>query len=124
LGLKKKGVLERVGNNQTGYWIINLQTTIDDIGTPIGASIDTPIGTPKSTPTGTPRSTPNITTGERNLLDLIQKDKSIKREKLAELLGISINTVKDFILGLKKKGILERVGNNKTGYWKINYPNN
>jgi ATP-dependent DNA helicase RecG len=65
--------------------------------------------------------TPVITDRERKILELIQNDNFIKREKIAELLNISINTVKTFILGLKKKGLLERIGNNKTGHWTINY---
>jgi ATP-dependent DNA helicase RecG len=85
------------------------------------APIDTPIGTPIDTPIGTPIGTPTITKGEKKVLALIQNDNFIKREEIAELLGISVNTVKAFISGLKKKGVLERVGNNKTGHWKISF---
>jgi ATP-dependent DNA helicase RecG len=72
-------------------------------GTPIDTSVDTPI----------------ITKGERKVLALIENDNFIKREEIAKLLGLSINTVKTVMSGLKKKGVLERVGNNKTGYWEI-----
>jgi predicted HTH transcriptional regulator len=68
-----------------------------------------------------PIGTPTITKGEKKVLALIQNDNFIKREEIADLLGISVNTVKAFISGLKKKGVLERVGNNKTGHWKINF---
>jgi ATP-dependent DNA helicase RecG len=71
------------------------------------------------TPIDTPIDTPMITKGEKKVLELIQNDSFIKREEIAELLGVSINTVKAFISVLKKKGVLERVGNNKTGHWKI-----
>lgn len=38
----------------------------------------------------------------------------------AENLGISKKTVAAHIKGLKEKGVIERIGNNKTGLWKIN----
>ena len=39
---------------------------------------------------------------------------------IAGNLGISKKTVAEHIKALKEKGIIERVGNNKTGHWKIN----
>jgi predicted HTH transcriptional regulator len=42
---------------------------------------------------------------------------------MAEILEISIDVVKEYLGKLKKKGILERKGDNRTGYWVINnYP--
>ena len=35
------------------------------------------------------------------------------------LFNISVNAIKKHIKNLKQKGVLERVGNNRTGYWKI-----
>jgi len=34
-------------------------------------------------------------------------------------LGISEDVVKEYTAKLKQKGILVRVGNNRTGYWEI-----
>ena len=39
--------------------------------------------------------------------------------ELAELLGIALRTVKNHISILKKCGSIERVGSDKSGYWKI-----
>jgi predicted HTH transcriptional regulator len=36
------------------------------------------------------------------------------------MLEISVETVKEYIDNLKNKGLLQRTGNNRTGYWKIN----
>ena len=131
--LKAKGVIERTGTKTGGYWKVNKELT--ETGTPTGTPIDTPIGTPIGTQTGTQIDTQtgiqidtqvdtlidtlNITEGERKLLHLIYNNNNITREEISEQLNISINTVKKFILKLKQKGVLERVGNNKTGYWKI-----
>lgn len=66
----------------------------------------------------TPITTP-ITTKDA-LIALILKRPKITREELASELGISINTVKEYILNLKKSGTLNRVGDNRNGYWEIN----
>jgi DNA-binding Lrp family transcriptional regulator len=34
-------------------------------------------------------------------------------------LGISEDVVKEYTAKLKQKGIIKRVGNNRTGYWDI-----
>lgn len=39
--------------------------------------------------------------------------------ELAEILGIALRTVKNHISILKKCGSIERVGSDKSGYWKI-----
>ena len=39
---------------------------------------------------------------------------------MAEKLGISRKTVALRIKTLKEKGIIERIGSDKKGYWKIN----
>jgi ATP-dependent DNA helicase RecG len=66
----------------------------------------------------TPITTP-ITTKDKFLV-LIENNPKIKRDNLAKELNISINTVKEYILKLKKDGVLERVGDNRNGYWEVN----
>jgi ATP-dependent DNA helicase RecG len=39
---------------------------------------------------------------------------------LAELLGLTIKGIEYHLTKLKKQGIIERIGPNKGGYWKIN----
>jgi fido (protein-threonine AMPylation protein) len=53
------------------------------------------------------------------VFSLIQKEPNITAKKLAERLGISIATVKRKIKSLKEKGLLTRMGSDKTGYWKL-----
>lgn len=73
--------------------------------------------TPIATPIATPITTP-ITTREK-LLVLIKNNSQITRDELANELDISINTVKEYILKLKKDGVLQRVGDNRNGYWEV-----
>ena len=42
---------------------------------------------------------------------------------LAEILGISLRTIKRNMMGLQESGTIERVGSNKAGYWKVNIEN-
>ncbi len=79
-----------------------------------GINTDTPIS--KTTPKTTSKTTPK--TRDR-LLALITENNQITREELSERLEIGINGVKQHILRLKKEGALERVGANRTGFWKI-----
>jgi len=73
----------------------------------------------QKTSNNTPIDTPIATHGEEKILDLIRKNDKITREQMAVDLKISINTVKQYIRNLKNKGILNRIGTNRTGYWLI-----
>lgn len=42
------------------------------------------------------------------------------RKKIAEALGVSAKTIKRDFAILKQKKLVERVGGEKTGYWKVN----
>jgi len=53
-------------------------------------------------------------------LALIEQNPKGTQKKFAEILGISIEVVKEYIEKLKSKGLLQRFGNNRTGYWKVN----
>ena len=55
----------------------------------------------------------------KKLLILIAGNKRISIKKLAELCLVSTITVKRDIEKLKKQGKLQRIGDSKTGYWKV-----
>lgn len=54
-----------------------------------------------------------------SVFSLIKKDKNITAAQMSENLQVSLSTVKRKIRELKIKGIIERVGSDKTGYWKV-----
>lgn len=64
--------------------------------------------------------TDEVTDAERRILDKLRIDPGYSYVMIAETLGISKKTVAAHVKSLKEKGVIERVGNNKTGYWKIN----
>ena len=61
-----------------------------------------------------------ITDNEDKVLHAITKDPTRTVAEISEITGISKRTVTRVISALKTKNLIERVGSNKTGYWKIN----
>ncbi len=49
----------------------------------------------------------------------IRKNKYISMSELSEKIGISKRKVLDNINKLRQSGLLERIGNNKTGHWEV-----
>ncbi len=56
---------------------------------------------------------------DRQLLSLLQHNEALTQSQLAENLGLSKSTIERRIRKLKQLGILDRVGSDKTGKWKI-----
>jgi len=53
------------------------------------------------------------------VFNLITQNNKITALEISDLLKISLSTVKRKIKNLKEKRIIERIGSDKTGYWKI-----
>lgn len=53
------------------------------------------------------------------LLELIETRPKVTKEDMAKYIGISTTAIDKNIKTLREKGILERVGGRKEGYWKI-----
>jgi ATP-dependent DNA helicase RecG len=120
---KKFKIIEQWG---TGYQKIaeeltrypELKLELDDDSNFVQVRLKKTLSASKTTSKTTPISTP-LKTKEKMVM-LIKQDPKISREELANALNISINGVKQHILRLKKSGVLERIGDNRNGYWKIN----
>jgi ATP-dependent DNA helicase RecG len=63
-----------------------------------------------------------ITKRQNLILNYIKGDNRISAMKISNLLQISDRTIERDIQKLKDIGILERVGGDRGGYWKINKP--
>ena len=57
---------------------------------------------------------------EQRILKILQDNPNITQEQLANILKVTPMTIKRNTSKLKEKGILERIGADKNGYWKIN----
>lgn len=68
----------------------------------------------------TDKVTDGVTVVERRILDALLTDPGYSYAALAENLSLSRKTVAEHIKRLKEKRIIERIGNNKRGYWRIN----
>lgn len=53
------------------------------------------------------------------VFSLIKQKKDITATEIGERLGMSLSTVRRKIKELKEQKVIERVGSDKTGYWKI-----
>ena len=60
-----------------------------------------------------------LTDRQRLILRLFSDDKTLTRERLCDKTGMSDSTAKREISYLKKMGMLERTGSDKTGSWII-----
>ena len=56
---------------------------------------------------------------KRNILQHLKQNPKANYKELADETGYSASTIKRHIQELKKMGIIERIGSDKTGYWKI-----
>jgi len=56
---------------------------------------------------------------KRNILQQLKQNPKANYRELADKTGYSTATIKRHIQELKKMGIIERIGSDKTGYWKI-----
>ena len=53
------------------------------------------------------------------ILELISEDPAYTSTAIAEKLSLSRKTVSQRLKELKEKGIIERIGSDRKGYWKI-----
>ena len=60
-----------------------------------------------------------VTDREKQLLMLLAEDPGYTKQALAEKIHVSKKTVGEYLKSLKDKGIIERVGSARNGYWKI-----
>ena len=68
---------------------------------------------------GTERVTDKVTDGERAILQLLEIDPGYTYTAMSVILKLSRKTVSERIKKLKEKEMIERVGSDTKGYWRI-----
>jgi len=64
--------------------------------------------------------TENVTENkEKEIIELINKNNHISTIEIAEKLSVTRMTVHRYLEKLKSKGLIERIGPDKGGYWRI-----
>jgi predicted HTH transcriptional regulator len=53
------------------------------------------------------------------ILNIMMKDRNVRREEISNILSIIPNTVKEYLAKLKKVNKIIRISGNKGGHWKI-----
>lgn len=71
-------------------------------------------------PKFTENFTENFTEKQKQLIAIVAKNPAITTTEISNLMGCSRTTVSNIISELKKLGVMERVGSDKKGVWKIN----
>lgn len=66
----------------------------------------------------TDRVTDRVTENEKKILELLTEDPGYTMMQLSEKLGVSRKTVASRLKKLKEHGLIERVGSDRSGYWK------
>lgn len=64
------------------------------------------------------RVTDRVTENEKKILELLTEDPGYTMMQLSEKLGVSRKTVASRLKKLKEHGLIERVGSDRSGYWK------
>ncbi len=62
---------------------------------------------------------PKNDTVNDTVLNLIKENNNITANEICKKLNISLSTAKRRLKKLKERGIIERIGSDKTGHWKI-----
>lgn len=60
-----------------------------------------------------------VNSTQRKILELIEQNQNITQKEIASKLKTTLRTIERNINVLKEKDIIERVGTDKVGYWKI-----
>ncbi len=63
----------------------------------------------------------NLTDNRVNIIKAIHKNSKVSKRELEGIVGVTATAIDNNIDILKNKGLIERVGSAKGGYWKINY---
>ena len=61
----------------------------------------------------------NINNNEQIIINIIIENPNISQKEISDISKIPYRTVQRLISSLKSKKIIERVGSNKSGYWKV-----
>jgi ATP-dependent DNA helicase RecG len=63
--------------------------------------------------------TDKVTDNQNMILDNMAQNQYITTRELSEKIGISVRKIKENIAKLKNMGLIERIGSEKSGHWKV-----
>jgi ATP-dependent DNA helicase RecG len=116
--LKNKGVLIRRGTKKSGYWEITGRDTINNNDFSVN-EISAVFSNNKSGARLGRKLGDELGDQEREIMRLIFDNNRISTTMIAETINLSATSVGNIIRKLKDKGMLERMGTARNGYWQI-----
>ena len=87
-----------------------VEITSQDVGENVGVNVGENVGENLGV---------KLSKNQNLILQLLLENKELSIEKLAESVGITARSIERNISLLKDKGLLERVGSDRTGYWNV-----
>jgi predicted HTH transcriptional regulator len=105
--LREKGIIIRKGTLRAGYWEIR-QIKESNIKTPVrlGEGLDEKLGD-------------RLGETQSKIISLMVEDNKISIPLLSKKIGVSTTAIEKHIDRLKRKGIINRKGSARAGYWEI-----
>jgi ATP-dependent DNA helicase RecG len=70
--------------------------------------------------TNATNATDSLTEDEKKVIDSIRVKADATQKELQSMTGITLGTIKRILPRLQEKGMIERVGNRRSGKWQIN----
>ena len=83
-------------------------------------SFDMEIGSETRIATDATNLSASLSDNEQSVLNAIRSNPKITQKQLQEATGITLGTIKRLLPKLQEKEKLERVGNRRSGQWKVN----
>ncbi|MBU4485598.1 MAG: winged helix-turn-helix transcriptional regulator [Candidatus Delongbacteria bacterium] len=118
VGLPDPVFLEKNG----GMQVVLYKDVTPQVSDPVTATTD-PVNRPsqptQSTDQITGKLQDKLNRSQMAIIEQITKNGNITSCELSEIIGISDRQIKSNIKFLVRKGIIERIGSRKTGYWAI-----
>ncbi len=91
----------------------------DPVNDPLNDPVNDPVSYPVNDPVNDPVKDLVNDPVKRNILQYLKQNPKANYAELANKTGYSASTIKRHIQELKRVGLIERIGSDKTGYWKI-----
>ncbi|MCF0214921.1 MAG: winged helix-turn-helix transcriptional regulator, partial [Fibrobacteraceae bacterium] len=87
--------VERVGADKNGCWVV------------------------LENPTANPTANPTVNSLGERILEILRENPSATYAELAEITGKNRDTMASHLKKLQENGLVERVGADKNGHWKV-----
>ena len=84
---------------------------------PTNAPVNAPVN---STANATVNATVNLNKTQKSIIGMIAENNRVTYNEMIEKIGVDRSNIYRAIKTLKEKCILERIGEDKNGYWKLN----